>query len=386
MIPVSKAGTSLFEILLIILWLLEGNFKDKFKQYKLNPLIITLSLLFIYSFVSLFWASSLSLGLDYLSKYRHLFIIFIIYTSLNKRFLKHILSAFLFSIFISEIISYGIFFELWQYKNISTSLPTPFLNHVDYSVYLSFSAMILLNRIFHETDIRYKLIYSLFTITITSNLLMNGGKTGQLIFLISLIIIFMQNMKNKFKAFVLSTLILAFTFTVAYEVSPNFHNRLNLMINEMSIMFNENNYKGSFPIRISFWVMGMDEFTDKISLGNGIGNEMQNIPYYAKKHGYDAEYLKQYHGHHNMYLTYGIQLGQLGFILFLLIFVSLFRLEFTSKRYANLNLIFITTFMLWSLIGTTFHLMDAMTFFALFAGLFNKVSLMEKDGVKISMK
>lgn len=384
MIPISKAGTVFFELLLILLWFLEGNFKKKFTQYKSNYLILSLAMLFLYSIIILFWKSDLYIGLDYIKKYWHFSVIFIIFTSLNEKYIKHIFSAFIFSMFISEIISYGMFFELLDYTNptyhgASKTFPTPFLTHLDYSVYLSFTIIVLFYKLLSKTDIQNKVIYAFFALSMTTNLFINSGRTGQVIFIISLILVFTNSFQNKFKGLFLSILMVFSILSVAYNFSPNFHNRTNTVINDISNMINEHNFKGSITIRASFWVMGIDELTNKFSFGSGIGNEMSNVPYYADKHGFDKKFLMEgYVDHHNMFITYGIQLGQIGLLLFLLVFVSLFRLKFSSPQLQGLNLVFIITFILWSSLGSTFHLMDAMTFFALFAGLLNKISTLQK--------
>lgn len=378
-LPISKAGTSFFEILIIILWIIEGNWRYKFNQYKINPLIITLSLFVIYSILSIFWASNISYGFDYVSKYKHFIIIAVIYSSLDKRFIKYIFSAFLLSMFISEIVSYGIFFEIWTYKNIQPRDPSPFLNHTDYSIYLTFTAMILLSRIFYEENIKYNILYSLFFISVTANLFINGGRTGQATFVIVLFMVFILNMKKKLKAFILSLLLLVITFSIAYNSSPNFNKRFNQATVDISNMIHKDNFKGSFATRVALWIVGFEEITDKFSFGSGIGNEMRNVNYYSKNNNWTTHKLSRYGDHHNIFITYGVQLGQIGLVLILSIFYFLFSLKIKNNQYKNLNYVFIILFIMWSFGGLSFHLMSSMVFFALFAGLFNKIQLIEKD-------
>ncbi|MEA3554582.1 MAG: O-antigen ligase family protein [Campylobacterota bacterium] len=364
--------------MIILLWLIEGNWKYKLSQYKTNPLIITLSLFIILSIVSIFWASNIFYGLDYVSKYKHLIIIAVIYTSLDKKFIKHILSAFLISMFISEVVSYGIFFEIWNYKNISPHDPSPFMNHTDYSIYLTFTAMILLSRIFYENNLKYRLVYILFFISVTANLFVNGGRTGQVTFFIVLFMLFLLNMKNKIMAIIFTILISMVTFIAAYNLSPNFHNRFNQATADITNMIEQNNFKGSFATRVSLWIVGVEQISDNLLFGSGIGNEMKNVNYYSKDNNWTTNNLARYGDHHNIFITYGVQLGILGLILILLIFYSLIILKYENKQYKNLNYIFIITYILWSFGGLTFHLHDSIVFFALFAGLFNKISLLEK--------
>lgn len=373
-IPISSAGTNIFETLLLLLWLITGEWKNKFNQYKKNPIIIFITLFLIYSLVSVFWASSIIYGLDYLSKYRHFLIIFVMYTFLETKYIKHIVSAFLFSMFISEVVSYGIFFEFWSYKNIPVSFPTPFMNHVDYSVYLSFTIMILLNRVFFSPYTKNKILYFLFAASSTINLFINGGRTGQVIFIVTFFTVCILNMKNKLAAIIVSIFILTSLLLTAYNYSPNLQNRFQQVTQDISMVINENTYTQSLSIRISLWIVGVDEILDGQLFGSGIGNEKNKINYYKEKRDWNTmEDLASY-DHHNMFITYAIQLGPLGLVLFLAILYSIYSLKFTHKHYRTITIIFLITFIMWSLGGATFHLMKSMVFFTLFVGLLNKIS------------
>ncbi|HIP13928.1 MAG TPA: hypothetical protein EYG74_00385, partial [Sulfurimonas autotrophica] len=141
--PISKALTNLFEILAILLWIGEGNWKAKLELYRSNLLSIAIISLITFSLLSILWHGNVGTTLHYVAKYRHLLIIFVFYSSFDTKYTSHVLSAFLASMFISELMSYGIFFNLIHYKNISPSDPTPFMSHMTYSTILAFTISIL---------------------------------------------------------------------------------------------------------------------------------------------------------------------------------------------------------------------------------------------------
>ena len=146
--PISKAGTVFCGISLILLWFINGNFKSKITMLKTNMFMIVLGLFLLLSVLSIFWSSDINYYLDNMRKYWHLFMIPIIYTSLEKKNIKHIFSAFLLGMFISEIVSYGVFFEIWTKEGVYPHDPSPFMDHTNYSIYLAFTVFILMNRIF----------------------------------------------------------------------------------------------------------------------------------------------------------------------------------------------------------------------------------------------
>ena len=53
LLPVSRAGVSVFTVLLFLLWLFEGNFKDKLKFLTQNRVILSIFVLFVFSAFSI---------------------------------------------------------------------------------------------------------------------------------------------------------------------------------------------------------------------------------------------------------------------------------------------------------------------------------------------
>ncbi len=373
-LPVSKAGVSLFEILIILVWAIEGNWKVRFQEYSSSKVIMTLFMFISLLIISLFWAKDLLEGIAYIGKYWHFLIILVLFTELKKEYIPVLISSFLSGVFLCEVVSYGIFFEIWKYKDVLPTDPSPFMDHISYSVFLAFTAMILLCRIFSEFDSKKKFIYILLLISVTTNLFLNGGRTGQVAFIVALIVLTFLNTKEKVKAVFISMLALVVILSTAYVLSPNFNLRITQFVTSIDKIYVENKYNSSTGIRLSLWIMGLDEITDSISVGNGIGNEMINLEHYAKKHGFPIDDYAVYSDHHNMFITYGVLLGQLGLIILIGLFYLIFTLKIEDPLYGNLNKVFITIFALWSFTGITFHAMDPMTLFVFFVGLFNAMS------------
>ena len=376
-LPISKAGVNIFATLILITWLIQGNWKEKYQLYKTNTFFIAFSAFIALSILSIPFASSTTFALDYIAKYKHFLIIFPIYSSLNPKYVKHILSSFLLAMFLSELVSYGIFLELWTYKNVSPHNPTPFMDHVSYSVYLAFTSILLLTRLLDNqlTNTPLKLIYLLFFTSSTVNLFVNGGRTGQVTFVILIFVTFFMSLKSKLKAIAISLAFTLIIFPLAYKTSPNFQNKMDQLSVGIEKILHQDNYKyDGFSQRVSLWLVGLDNLKDNYLFGKGIGNDTVDMAVYAKQRGFDPDFVCKFGDNHNMFLTVWLQLGLLGFLIFVAIFYSIFTLSFTSKRYQILNLTFIAGFFLWSLGNTTFHTMNPMTFFALFAGLFNTLA------------
>lgn len=381
-LPLSKAGISLFGILLILVWIVESNFKVKYQAIKENKLIRTIFIFIGFSILSILWSSDTLFALDYLKKYWHLFLIVVIYTSLEKKYINHVFSAFLLAMLISEITSYGIFFELWTKEGVPTHDPSPFLDHTSYSALLAFTTFILMYKIMLTTNLKWRVFYLLYFFTAVSNLFINGGRTGQVIFFLGIVIIGFLNIRCKFKAIGITFLGTVLFFMGAYTVSPVFKSRMNDTLLDMQKMVFEDDYTGSLSARFALWKIGSENFFHSPLIGTGIGDEALYSQEDIKK--YELEFFVSTNGtfyyvdYHNAFVQYLVQLGIIGFSLFLAIFYLILRLKIKSLVYNNLKLLFIGLYMLWSMIGLTLHLNTPMVFFVLFVSIFMKISKIEE--------
>ncbi|QOP43172.1 O-antigen ligase family protein [Sulfurimonas sediminis] len=375
--PISKAATNLFEMLAILLWIIEGNWKEKFELYKHNLLSIAIALLIGFSLLSILWHGNAEITLKYVAKYRHLLIIFVFYSSFDKKYTSHILSAFLLSMFISEIMSYAIFFEVIHYKNISPTDPSPFMSHMTYSTILAFTISILLIKLFYEKNLKYKSFYILFFLTATTNLFINGGRTGQIIFISLIFFTIFSSMKNKIKAFISSFIILLITFSLAYSFSKNFGNRTHQLYTDFNNVVAYNNYTGSGGSRVALTIIGVDTFLNHPLLGTGLAYNMHNITLYAKAHNFNVQQMSRFADYHSTFLTLSTQLGIVGLLISLLIIYVLLTFKIKNIEYKLMSFLFGLSFIIFSFTHNTFHTMNPMIFFALFAGLFNTIQRLE---------
>ena len=381
-LPISRAGISLSIVLIFLFWILEADFKRKYFEIKNNYFILTIFIFILYSFISILWSSDKIFALEYVKKYYHFLIIPIIFTSLKKEYIDKVFSAFLLGMLISEITSYGIFFELWRKEGISPNDPSPFMDHSNYSTYLAFTVFILMHKIIHTDDLKWKLAYSIFFIFSTSNLFLNGGRTGQFSFLITLCIIGFLNFKNKLKAVVLFISLGTTIFVSAYNISPVFKDRFDYFLHDVEVMINEKDFSNSFSLRVALWISGLEASKHNLIFGSGIGDERENANYILQKFNISNDNFKQETENsidfHNMYVQYIVQLGIVGLIIILLIFYLLFKLDIRDKVYRNLLIIFLILYFCHSMLGNSFHINQSMVLFVLFSSIFITISKYEK--------
>ncbi|MEN5388171.1 O-antigen ligase family protein [Aliarcobacter skirrowii] len=382
-IPISKSLTTISIIFLFLFWILQKDYKRKFDEIKNNYFILILLLFIVYSFVAILWSSDKIFALDYVRKYYHFLIIPIIFTSLKKEYLEKVFSAFLFSMLISEITSYGIFFEIWTKQGISPDDPSPFMNHSNYSIYLAFTIFILLHKVLYSKDKGLKLFYLMFLILSSSNLFLNGGRAGQFAFIIALFIFGFLNIKNRLKAFVSIFIVGIIILVTSYNISPVFKDRFNYFLHDINSMIHKDDYSNSFSLRVALWMTGLEASKENILFGTGIGDEIINAENGINRFNippiFGSSDTTNYIDYHSSFIQYLVQLGIVGLIIFILIFYFLVRIKIKNKVYSNLLYIFVVLYILQSTIGLTFHIQKSMIFFTLFTSIFLVISKYEKE-------
>lgn len=378
-IPISRGGIVLTTVLLFTLWFFTDDFKKKINFLKSSKIAISLLAFVGFGVLSLLWTDDVGSGINYLRRFWYFLPIFVIATTIKKEYLSYGISAFLAGMLISEILSYSIFFELIQWKHGSPSDPTPFMNHLQYSMFLSFASLLLLNRFFFEENLKWKIFYFLYFLTVTSNLFLNGGRTGHFAFAFSIFIVGFLNIKNKFIAFFSMLALVTSIFYLAYQISPVFKNRFDASVVETKSINDDGVFCGSFGIRLGAWIVGGEIFMDNPILGVGISKNTDTLKMYIDKSHPDMKCVKSMVNYHNYYVQMAVKLGIIGLFLYLMIFYNILKLNIKDKQSYNLMIIFVAVYSTSSLVENMFHQQFSAAIFALFTGIFIAQSRRENE-------
>lgn len=378
LLPISRAGISILTISLFILWLFTKDFKSKIEFIKSNKVILYFLAFIGFSLLSLFWSNDVISGLEYVRKYWYFLVILVIATTIQKRFVEYGISAFLTGLFISEILSYSIFFELIQWKNVSPNDPTPFMNHLQYSMFLAFASLLLLNRFFYENKMKWKVIYFLYFLIITSNLFLNGGRTGQAAFAVSIFVVGFLNVKNKIIALLSMFALVLSIFYTAYHVSPVFKTRFDTSINEIH-KISQGSFCTSFGARLGLWIIGGEIFLENPIIGTGVVKDMNDFVKIVEESYPNKDCIKHLPSYHNFYVQTAVHLGIIGLFLYLMIFYNLLKLKIQDRYYFTLMVIFVSVYSVSSLVENMFHEQFSAALLALFSGIFIAQNRIENE-------
>ena len=333
LLPFSNAfSTHTGPYFLLLFWVLEGNFKSKMEKIRSERTIWFLLLFFIVNIVSMLWTNNLVEGIYNLKFYFAITVVFVtFYTSLKERYALPVIVAFLLAMFISEIISYSIFFEWWSFKGVSPNMPTPFMHHVLYSIFLVVTIFILLGQILNKhISLGLRILEVIFLLSSTVNLFINGGRTGQLAFIFGLFVFVWFYFGAKVKYLFATFLILSSIFVIAYNFSPVFHTRVHQAVSDIKKIQN-NDLRTSWGSRIAMKIVSFDIIKEYPIYGVGIGDTKDMYTQAVQK-----ESLRKFafsnnpHHVHDQYLHITLQTGIVGLVLFLLFLWYLFRTELNN--------------------------------------------------------
>ncbi len=372
--PLSRAAVSFFVIFLPFLWLIEGKFKKKWTYIKSNKALLGLLIFISLLFCSILWTSNFDDAKRPLRLLSYFFTTIVIATSLKKEHIQPTITAFLSGMFVSELIAYGVYFELWQFKNATPQNPSPFMFHIDYSVFLAFTSLLLLNRLLSKRyTLTQKIFIFFFFLTVTGNLFIGIGRTGQLAMIVGILSMFLYHFKLSFKSLTIAVLSIIITLFIAYNVSPNFQKRLHQAYSDIT-QISKAHFHSSWGIRAAYWITTFHIVKEHPLLGVGIGDYMKATEKELQKPQYNP---KRYAKHfmatntpHNQYLLILLQVGLIGLGVFLYIFYNLLKLPISDPEIKEISIVFTTVFAVSFLADTLLMQQFALVLFVFFIGIF----------------
>lgn len=301
-----------------------------------------------------------------------LFPIILIVTKLKKEFIPWLISSFIFGMFINEIISYGIFFELWSTERGTPENPVPFhINHITYSTFIGFTILLSIYKLVHIKNNYAKLFYLIFLTTMTINLFMSVGRTGQFaLFITSMILIVIYFNKN-IKVIVFSSFILLLTFFLGFSYMTTFNKRVLQAKQSIENIIDGKNVDTSLGTRImAFHTIPYLVNRDNILIGVGIGDKASYVSStLSAKYPYRLINFDKHGFLHNSHIEMLISNGLIGLFLYFSIFFFLFKLKIRDKFIQYIAYSISLYILCYGMVADIFFFHEVMSLFSLFLGI-----------------
>lgn len=331
-IPTSIAITNLVIGLLALCWIIEGDFKNKFKAIKASKWILSVFALIALYGLGMLWGNT-HLNANWQFQRLALLLVFPVLRTMNlkQETIRNGVVAFLITTFISALVSIAInnniilpIDEYFSFINYDWSI-SAFIKYNYHNVILSLSFTISLY-ILIEKKSKYKVALVLFIIAYAISIFTERGRAGQVIFNLSaLFYIIYYNRKHLLRLLAFIILLFSFQFIV-YKTTKVYKNRFDAVSN--IIVNNGEAGKGKLEdIRYVFVRESVNRILQKPIWGYGTGS-FGKIFIDEVDSGHDFQL---HTTPHNQYLYVWFELGILGLILLLFIFYHQIKELFRKK-------------------------------------------------------
>ena len=333
-LPLTVFGGNLFAVLIFLLWLVKADFKTDFYRLKDNKLVIAVLLYLLVHVVALLWTADIESGLWTLKKQLKFLFIPIFMLFVKREHVKYYILAFLASMSLSEIWSYGIFFQLLPLYGGATLIdPIPLMSHITYNPFLAIAIYLLSYYVLfdHSINRSKKVIYSFFIITMSINMFITGGRAGQVMYFAMLVVLIFQYFpKNAFKASSVSLFVLVITSSTFYLNSKIFSDRVDSAVTELSDY--KNHTHSSTGMRISSAINSWSIIKEHPVIGVGTGDYKNEFIKASIKNNLKLEDKLVIHNPHNMYVLILVQFGLLGLAAMLYLFYAQIKIAINSNE------------------------------------------------------
>lgn len=368
------------------IWLFTLNFKN-LKYLIFNSRVFLIFLIFIsWVYFTCLVTMNLQMSPENLFKYFALPMIIIV-TSIKTNHIKYILSSFLVGMFINELISYGIYFEIIKSQFLGLNItgnknnPIPFItSHMEYTLFLSLAIVLSIFTFFKIKNNFIRIILVLFLITMITNLFLTTGRTGQFTLLMASLFLLVIYFRNKIKYICYGLVLIAITFSLAFNFSLNTNSRIKDGFSDIKKAIDENYYDTSLGIRLTSYLIIPNIIKDeKFNMFYGFGyNEVDKViqKIQIEKIG---KFMNVQLGHlHNTYITTFAGMGIVGLFLLILLFYNIFKVNIEDNYINYIRYSFLLIILFGGFTENMFRQREVMILSAIFISIIIVVSLEQK--------
>lgn len=385
---------SLCIIVLVLNWLVEGNFKTKYKRLMSNKGILLFMGFYLLHIIGLLYTENFQEGMFDLEKKLSILVLPLVIgtsgrldTSRIEKLLKSFVSAVTVAMFICLSYAFYQYFtnhttDYFYYHNLGSIID---FHAVYFSFYLGFSLFIMTFFLFKEWRAlkhTHKILYCILMLFTLIFIFLLSSKTiiVSICLIINLfLIIWIARKKNIITAILYALVVNVFAFLVLFNLSFS-RSRFDEIIKSKLDFINQKEYApetvfNGASIRFAIWKFSIEILNDNRAwvFGLGTGDAQDNLTrIYVKNNLYSGNEKLGFVGFtdynaHNQYLQFLLSLGLVGLVYF---FICLWHP--LSLAYSKSDYLFIALMVLFIIFCFTESVLcrhKGVVFFSLFTSL-----------------
>ncbi len=321
-LPLSTSAVSAAALLILLLWLIEGNFLLKLAETVFTPVAAAVLGYLGLLCLGLLWTANPADGFSVLQDHWKLALLPVLLTTVRHERRSFYLSCFIAGMTAAMLLTFSVWLGWVQYADVSPSHLTPKTFHVVYNPLLAFAIYLTLHKAVWEKPKR-RIQAALFLLAglMSINMFMTEGRTGQAAFFVLLSLFLLQIFsRRRVRAVFLLSLLLPAGGAVGYLGSPVFQQRIDLALSELSGF--QENPNTSVGLRLQFCQNSLALIRQQPCIGVGTGDFKAA---YRQINQERSPRCVSTDNPHNQYLFSAALLGLPGLLTLLLVFVLMLR-------------------------------------------------------------
>lgn len=375
-LALSTSAISILAIVMVLLWLVQGNFAEKFREIFSNPVVVAVLAFLAVLVLGLLWSPDVGAGLEVIRARWKIALLPVFLTAIRPQRESRYFNFFLLGLCAAMCITFLAWFDLIHFGGLTPTHLTHKTSHIVYNPLLAFGIYLVLHEaIWGVRKACFRAPLFVLAGVMIFNMFITEGRAGQLAFFVLMVLLLFQIFhKNRLKAVLAVCLLLPALFAAVYFLSPVFQQRVDTACTEIS-QFKENP-DTSVGLRLLFWQNSCEIIRQHPWLGIGTGGFQIAYAWtnWAKSPWHIAT-----DNPHNQYLLVAATLGIPGILTLLLIFVAMFRQALVmDDRWQRVRFAFPLFFLSIMLTESYLKVYETAFFFALFAAVLYKKQVDEQ--------
>lgn len=352
-----KWQMSAFALILLIWWIFKYKniVTDKLKTIaEFKPLVL-LIIYILYTYISTLWSDSFHNALEHVNQFSKYYFILIpiLFTSLKTEEAVNGIQIIIISFGLYALFSLCIYLGLFTIEDTGSNSNNPkgIMAYAIVSVYMAIGVIssFLIYKTFNINN-TLKIVFLISSILCFIALFINNSRTAQIAFILSIItlsLFYYKSLIFKPKVFFSMSATVLLSLGISYYIlqANGKLDRYLKAYDETKYALTEDDYSGSFGVRLYFNKVGLEILKNNLLFGTGPEDNIKKLNEYMLNEKEKYNFNTIYNSFHSQHIDILTRYGLIGYIL---IITSVIYLILSLRKVRNIFWIsmtfFITTF------------------------------------------
>lgn len=382
LIPASRAMADIVVAIVFVGWLVQGNFKAKFKALWANSMFKAFVCFCSIHIIGILWTTNLHDAINLCLKEGILLLMPIIASAyLKKEHKVWAVSGFIISMLISVLLSFMLELQLIQPFKHNIYSNIPFIGHIHYSPFLAIAILLIIVYFKRIKDQGISAPVLLIVIAaMVFDLLITRGRAGQVALVAGVLIYILFLMPGGINRRIIAFSLTIIAIALSYSSIKPFKSKIDEAWKEVAWYTDQNYANSSVGKRFLFFLYSEELIRQKPIFGHGTGSFASIYKEINAERSPDLPPVLQ---PHNQYMLTLVQFGLLGLALFAWWWIAMYYQSI--KNYckdvllAQARILFLSIYMLIMFSDSYLLGHDSALLFAFLGGIFFSLNLADPE-------